>query len=56
MTARTETGFGVKRDFQVVPLLQGGRVSEKSLGVNTLQTTEPLTKSIPVPSNNSRYT
>ena len=31
--------FGVERDF--VPLLQGGRVREKSLGVSTLQTAEP---------------
>ena len=32
-------GFGTGIDF--VPLLQGGRVSEKSLGVNTLQAAEP---------------
>ena len=33
--------FGVVRENTFLPLLHGGRVSEKSLGVSTLQAAEP---------------
>ena len=34
-------GFGVVKETTFLPLLHGGRVSEKSLGVSTLQAAEP---------------
>ena len=40
-TARTETGIWCKERWNFLPLVHGGRVGEKSLGINTLQAAEP---------------
>ena len=40
-TARTEIGVCCRESRDFLPILHGGRVSEKSLGVSTLQAVEP---------------